>query len=120
MENPKKKTVTKAIFRLKRQLSTFHRLLWAEKELLADMNLGVIPNLKLVKEAKLIIDDASDDITRELEFLTYYDNSLDSVLNLLNLGSIHGVERVLVILTEALVVMTVVLILLEVVSKFMH
>jgi hypothetical protein len=94
--------------------------LWAEKELLSDMNLGVIPNLKLVKEAKLIIDDASDDITRELEFLTYYDNSLDSVLNLLNLGSIHGVERVLVILTEALVVMTVVLILLEVVSKFMH
>ena len=120
MENPKKKTVTKAIFRLKRQLSTFHRLLWAEKELLADMNLGVIPNLKLVKEAKLIIDDASDDIEKELEFISYYDNSLDSVLNLLNLGSIHGVERVLVFLTVALVGMTIVLILLEVTSQLLH
>ena len=120
MENPKKKTITKAIFKLKRQLATFHRLLWAEKELLSDMSLGVIPNLKLASEAKRIIDDSSDDITRELEFLTYYNNSLDSILNLLDLGSIHGVESSLVLLTWALVIMTVVLIGLEVMGNFMH
>jgi Mg2+ and Co2+ transporter CorA len=120
MKNPKKKTVTKTIFRLKRQLSTFYRLLWAEKELLTDMRLGVIPNLKLVSEAKRIIDDASDDIEKELEFIGYYDNSLDSVLNLLNLGSIHGIEKVLVILTVALVGMTIVLIILEVTSQLLH
>jgi Mg2+ and Co2+ transporter CorA len=77
MESHKKKSVERAIFKLKRQLSTFHRLLWAEKELLSDISLGVIPNLKLVAEAHRIIDDASDDITRELEFLDHYDNTLD-------------------------------------------
>ncbi len=120
MESHKKKSVMRSIFKLKRQLSTFHRLLWAEKELLSDISLGVIPNLKLVKEAQRIINDASDDITRELEFLDHYDNSLDSILNLLNLGSIHSVERVLVILTWALVFMTLVLIALELAGRFLH
>jgi Mg2+ and Co2+ transporter CorA len=120
MESHKKGSVMRSIFRLKRQLSTFHRLLWAEKELLSDVSLGVIPNLKLVGEAQRIIDDASDDITRELEFLGYYDNSLDSILNLLNLGSIHGVERILVFLTVALVILTFVLIGLELAGSFLH
>ena len=61
-----------------------------------------------------------DDITRELEFLGYYDSSLDSILNLLNLGSIHGVKRVLVLLTEALLVMMAVLIGLELAAQFLH
>jgi len=120
MESHKKKSIMHSIFGLKRQISTFHRLLWAEKELLSDISLGVIPNLKLVNEAQRIINDASDDITRELEFLDYYNNSLDSILNLLNLGSIHGVERVLMILTEALVVMTIVMIALELAGTFLH
>jgi hypothetical protein len=94
--------------------------LWAEKELLSDISFGVIPNLKLVNEAQRIINDATDDITRELEFLGYYNNSLDSILNLLNLGSIHGVERVLVFLTEALVLMTIVMIALELAGTFLH
>jgi Mg2+ and Co2+ transporter CorA len=105
--------VMQSIFELKRQLSTFHRLLWAERELLSDISLGVIPNLKLAGEAQRIIDDASDDVTRELEFLSFYENSLDSILNLLNLGSIHSVERVLVLLTLALVGMTIILVALE-------
>lgn len=120
MESHKRKTIMRSIFKLKRQLSTFHRLLWAEKELLSDIGLGVIPNMKLVNEAQLIIRDSSDDIARELEFLGYYDNSLDSILNLLNLGSIHSVERILVYLTIALVVMTLVLIGLELVGSFIH
>src|SRR3989337_1227815 len=39
MEGPNKKAVTKSIFKLKRSLSTLHRLLWAETELLSDRNL---------------------------------------------------------------------------------
>jgi Mg2+ and Co2+ transporter CorA len=120
MESHNKKSIMHSIFRLKRQLSTFHRLLWAEKELLSDISLGVIPNMKLVSEAQLIINDASDDITRELEFLGYYDNSLDSILNLLNLGSIHSVERVLVYLTIVLVFMTLFLIVLELAGSLIH
>src|SRR3989304_1876113 len=96
MEGARNKAITKSIFKLKRSLSTLHRLLWAEKEMLSDLNLGVIPKLSLVPEAKLIIEDATDDITRELEFVDSFNNSLDSILSLQNLGSIHRVETNLV------------------------
>lgn len=114
LEKPRKKAVTRSIFKLKRGLSTLQQLLWAEKELLSDMNLGVIPNLKLAAEAKLIVDDTMDDVTRELEFVDSYNMSLDSVLRLQDLGMIHRVERSLVFLTTALVIMTVILILLQI------
>ena len=113
MAGQKQKSVTKSVFKLKRSLSTLHRLLWAEKEMLSDLDLGVIPNLTLVPEAKLIIEDASDDITRELEFVDSFNRSLDSILRLEDLGAIHRVESNLVLLTVALVVLTIVLILLE-------
>ncbi|MEX2737587.1 MAG: CorA family divalent cation transporter, partial [Candidatus Wukongarchaeota archaeon] len=111
MEEKKKKAVTKSIFKLKRSLSTLHRLLWAEKEMLSDLDLGVIPNLRLVREAKLIVEDASDDITRELEFIDSFNRSLDSILRLQDLGAIHRVETNLVNLTVALVILTIVLVL---------
>jgi Mg2+ and Co2+ transporter CorA len=114
MEGPRKKAVTKSIFKLKRSLSTLHRLLWAEKEMLSDMDLGVIPNLTLVPEAKLIVEDASDDITRELEFVDSFNRSLDSILRLQDLGAIHRVETNLVFLTVALVILTLVLILIDI------
>jgi Mg2+ and Co2+ transporter CorA len=114
LEKPRKKAVTRSVFKLKRGLSTLHQLLWAEKELLSDMNLGVIPHLKLAAEAKLIVEDAMDDVTRELEFVNSYNMSLDSVLRLQDLGLIHRVERSLVFLTTALVILTVILILLQI------
>ena len=114
MEGRNKKSVTRSIFKLKRNLSTLHRLLWAEKEMLSDLDLGVIPNLILVPEAKLIIEDASDDITRELEFVDSFNRSLDSILRLQDLGAIHKVESNLVFLTVALVILTIALILIEV------
>ena len=114
MEGQKKKSVTKSIFKLKRNLSTLHRLLWAEKEMLSDIDLGIIPNLTLVPEAKLIIEDASDDITRELEFVDSFNRSLDSILRLQDLGAIHRVESNLVLLTVALVILTIALILIEI------
>jgi len=113
LENPRKKIITQSIFKLKRGLATLYNLLWAEKELLSDMNLGTIRHLKLSLEAKLIVDDAMDDVTRELEFVDSFDRSLDSVLRLQDLGAIHRVETNLVILTAALVIMNVILILLD-------
>jgi Mg2+ and Co2+ transporter CorA len=114
MEEPNTKSVTKSVFKLKRNLSTLHRLLWAEKEMLADIDLGIIPNLNLVPEAKLIIEDASDDITRELEFVDSFNRSLDSILRLEDLGAIHRVESNIVNLTVALVMLTIVLVLIEI------
>ncbi|MCJ7635792.1 hypothetical protein MUP77_25795 [Candidatus Bathyarchaeota archaeon] len=116
LENPRKKAITQSIFKLKRGLSTFQQLLWAEKELLSDMNLGIIPRLKLVAEAKLIVEDATDDITRDLEFVDSYNMSLDSVLRLQDLGMIHRVEKRLVFLTAILVIMNVALIILQIIK----
>jgi Mg2+ and Co2+ transporter CorA len=116
LENPRKKAITQSIFKLKRGLSTFQQLLWAEKELLSDMNLGIIPRLKLAAEAKLIVEDVTDDITRDLEFVDSYNMSLDSVLRLQDLGMIHRVEKRLVFLTAILVIMNVALIILQIIK----
>jgi Mg2+ and Co2+ transporter CorA len=116
-EKPTKKTITKSIFKLKRGLSTLQRLLWAEKELLSDMVLGVVPRFKLAPEAKAIVDSAADDIDRELEIVDSYNNSLDSILRLQDLGSIHRVETNLVYLTIALVALTLILIMLEIATR---
>jgi len=114
MQGERKTDITASIFKLKRNLSTLHRLLWAEKEMLSDIDLGIIPNLNPVPEARLIIEDASDDIARELEFVDSFNRSLDSILRLEDLGAIHRVESRLVVLTWALVILTVVLILLDI------
>jgi len=114
MAGQKNKSTTESVFKLKRNLSTLHRLLWAEKEMLSDIDLGIIPNLILVPEAKLIVEDASDDITRELEFVDSFNRSLDSILRLEDLGAIHRVESNLVLLTVALVILTIVLVLIEI------
>jgi len=113
MAGEKKTSVTESVFKLKRSLSILHRLLWAEKEMLSDIDLGIIPNLNLVPEAKLSVEDAKDDIARELEFVDSFNRSLDSILRLEDLGAIHRVESKLVLLTVALVILTIVLILLD-------
>jgi Mg2+ and Co2+ transporter CorA len=117
LENPTKKSITRSVFKLKRGLNTLQRLLWAEKDLLSDMILGVVPRFKLSPEAKAIVDDAADDVARELEVVDSYNTSLDSILRLQDLGSIHKVETNLVYLTIALVALTIILILLEISAR---
>jgi hypothetical protein len=72
--------------------------------------------LKLAAEAKLIVEDVTDDITRDLEFVDSYNMSLDSVLRLQDLGMIHRVEKRLVFLTAILVIMNVALIILQIIK----
>lgn len=118
MEKPWEKTITQSIFKLKRGLSSLHRLLLVEEELLSDMEEGIIPRIKLASEVKIIVDDAMDDIKRELEFVDSYNRSLDSALRLQEsaraLRMIHRTERAVALLTAILIILTVVLILLEI------
>ena len=113
LEKPWRKTVTRSIFKLKKWVSSLHRLLWVEKELMFDMKEGVVPHVKLTNEAKMIVDDAIDDINRELEFIDSYNRSLDSILRLQDLGLIHRVERTLVYLTIIILLMNILLIILS-------
>jgi len=117
LEKPRKKAITQSIFKLKRGLSTLQQLLWAEKELLSDLIAGVIPRLRLAPEAKPIVEDSVDDVNRQLEILDSYNTSLDSILRLQDLGSIHRVETNLFYLTISLVVLTAILIMLEIAAR---
>ncbi|UCD26160.1 MAG: hypothetical protein JSV75_04455 [Candidatus Bathyarchaeota archaeon] len=98
LEKPGSKGVTRSVFKLKKVLSNLHRLLWGEKELMSNIREGVIPQVELTEEAKMIVDDAVDDINRELEFMNSYYTSLDSILTLQDLSLIHRVERLLLVL----------------------
>lgn len=117
LEKPSIKKITQSIFKLKRELSALQQLLWAEKELLDDLTVGVIPRLRLAPEAKPIVDGSVDDINRELEIVDSYNTSLDGILRLQDLGLIHKVETNLVYLTVSLVVLTIILILLEIAAR---
>ncbi len=118
LEKPGSKAITHSVFKLKKVVSNLHRLLWGEKELMSDMKEGIIPQVELTEEAKIIVDDAVDDINRELEFMDSYYTSLDSILTLQDLSLIHRVERLLLILAVITLLMdSLAIILLEIVFK---
>ena len=112
LEKPWRKAVTRSVFGLKKGISTLHRLLWVEKELMSDVKEGTVPHIRLTKEAKLIMDDAIDDIDRELGFIDSYGRTLDAVLRLQDLGLIHRVERTLIHLTAIILLTNIILIIL--------
>ncbi len=113
LEKPWQKSVTHSVFKLKRELFTLHRLLWVERELMSDVRERVVPHIKIDEEAELIIHDAIDDIDRELEFADSYSRSLDSILTLQDLGSIHRVERTLIFITIMILLLDIFLIIGE-------
>jgi len=113
LEKPWRKTVTRSVFKLKKWISRLYRLLWVEKELISDIKEGVMPHVKLTNEERIVVDDAMDNINRELEFIDSYNRSLDSILRLQDLGLIHRVERNLVYLTIIILFMNILLIILS-------
>jgi len=117
LAKPWDKSVTHSVFRLKKEISTLHRLLWVEKELMSDVKEHVIPYIELDHEARLILGDAIDDIERELEFVDSYSRTLDGILRLQDLGLIHRVERNLIYLTAAILLLSIISIILSIILK---
>ena len=103
----------KEVFALKKQIARFYRLLWDEQQIIAGLKNGLIPNIKLCEKSVLSLEDTFNNLARELEFLTSYDNALDGILRLQDLSMIHRVERTLIYLTIITVIMNLILILLE-------
>ncbi|NWG10999.1 hypothetical protein HXY33_04520 [Candidatus Bathyarchaeota archaeon] len=114
------KKMLHSIFELKKQVSTLHRLLSLEKGLLCDVREGIVPNVRLNEEAKLVVEDSINNVSQDLEFMDSYDRGLDSILSLLNLGSIHRVETSINFLTIILVIATIILVLLELIARSAH
>jgi preprotein translocase subunit SecY len=61
---------------------------------------------------------AIENINRELDFIDSYNRSLDSILTLQDLASIHRVESSINYLTIILVIGTIILIILELMTKW--
>lgn len=116
LEKPGEKSIARSVFRLKREVFALHRLLWVERELMADVRERVVPHIKIDEEAELIIHDAIDDIDRELEFVDSYSRTLDSILRLQDLGLIHRVERTLIFLTSIILILNVIIIILAIIT----
>lgn len=78
-----------------------------------DVDKSVIPLIKLDKKSKPIVDETIEIIDRELDFMDSYTRTLDSILTLQDLASIHKVESSINYLTIVLVIGTAILIILE-------
>lgn len=107
------KTLIRSVFSLKRNISSLYRLMVEEKDFMLDVDKSVIPNIKLNKKSKPIVNEAIDLIDRELDFMDSYTRTLDSILTLQDLASIHKVESSINYLTIVLVIGTAILVLLE-------
>lgn len=114
MVKPSEKAVAKKVFALKRQIPKLYRLLWSEEQTISSLKDGLVPNIKLCDETISGLEDAMSNVSQELGFLNSYDNALDGVLRLQDLGMIHRVERTLIYLTIVIVIMNIILIIFEI------
>ena len=107
------KQLVHSVFSLKRIISDLYRLMIEEKDFMLDVDKSVIPLINLDKKSKPIVAEAIEIIDREIDFMDSYTRSLDSILTLQDLASIHKVEASINYLTIVLVIGTAILILLE-------
>ncbi|HDQ06867.1 MAG TPA: hypothetical protein ENN36_09155 [Candidatus Bathyarchaeota archaeon] len=108
------KQLARSIFSLKKIISHLHRVMVNEKEFMLDIDTRIIPHIKLDEKAKSIVDEAIEIMEGELEFMDSYTRTLDSLLTLQDLASIHKVENSIKVLTIVLVIFTIILVVLEV------
>jgi len=107
------KQLFRSIFSLKKTISDLYRLMIEEKDFMLDVDKSVIPLIRLDTKSKPIVDEAIELIDRELDFMDSYTRTLDSILTLQDLASIHKVESSINYLTIILVIATAILVILE-------
>ena len=107
------KHLIRSVFLLKKIISALYRLMIDEKDFMLDVDKSVVPRIKLDKKSKPIVNEAIDIIDRELDFMDSYTRTLDSILTLQDLSSIHKVESSINYLTIVLVIGTAILVALE-------
>ena len=112
LENSAKRLI-RSVFSLKKTISDLNRLMIDEKAFMLDVGQSFIPFTKLNQKSKPIVDEAIELIDREIDFINSYTRTLDSILTLQDLSSIHKVETSINYLTIVLVIGTAILILLE-------
>ena len=109
-----------SVFRLKRMISDLYRLMIKEKDFMLDVDKSVIPLIYFDKKSKPIVAEAMEIIDREIDFMDSYTRTLDSILTLQDLASIHKVEASINYLTIVLVIGTAILVALEIIAFLEH
>ena len=110
------KNFIRSVFSLKKMISSLHRLMIQEKDFMLDVDKSVIPFINLDQKSKPIVSEAIEIIDREIDFIDSYTRTLDSILTLQDLASIHKVESSINYLTIVLVIGTALLIALEILA----
>lgn len=107
------KNLIRSVFSLKKMISNLYRLMIKEKNFMLDVDKSVIPLTKFNQKSKPVVAEAIDLIDRDLDFIDSYTRTLDSILTLQDLSSIHKVESSINYLTIVLVISTVILVFFE-------
>ena len=110
------KNLVRSVFSLKKTISSLYRLMIEEKDFMLDVDKSVVPLIKLDAKSKPIVSEAIELIDRELDFIDSYNRTLDSILTLQDLSSIHKVESSINYLTIVLVISTAILVFLEIMA----
>jgi len=110
---PSNKKIINEVFILKRELNKFYRLFSHHERVIDKLKDGRISAISPNKRDILILEEVKERISQELVFLQSYDNSLDGILRLQDLGMIHRVESRLINLTWVIVFLEIILLLLE-------
>ena len=114
LAKPGDKRIGKAVFAMKREVSALERILWVQRGMMLNVREGVVPTVEFSEMDRQTLGYAINNISRELSLINSYNNTLDSVLRLQDLGMIHRVERILIYLTLVTLLVNVAMILLEV------
>ncbi len=107
------KHLVRSVFSIKKMISDLYRLMIKEKDFMLDVDNSIIPIINLDEKSKPIVAEAIEIIGREIDFMDSYTRSLDSLLTLQDLASIHKVEASINYLTIVLVIGTAILVALE-------
>ena len=114
IDEPSNKQIMKKVFDLKRQLAHFYRLVSSEEQLIMELKDGFIPRIRVGKSELAVLNDSLSSLSQELEFLNYYDSSLDGILRLQELGSIHKLDVRVINLTIIIAVLTILILLIDI------
>ncbi|MHA2230992.1 MAG: CorA family divalent cation transporter [Candidatus Hodarchaeales archaeon] len=114
LEESSNKNIDEIVFKLKREITKFERILWVQREIMLALEEGVVPSIQPTKIDKQALNHTIRSLSRELSLISSHSSALDSVLTVRGLGIIHRVETNLIYLTIILVMLTAILIGIEV------
>jgi Mg2+ and Co2+ transporter CorA len=113
LEKPADEKIDKAVFKLKREITSLERVLWVQRETMLAIQEGVVPTIQVTDIDKQTLKHTISNVSREHSLLSAHNDALNSILSVRGLGMIHRVETILIYLTTLTLLTDVVMVLFE-------